>query len=85
MSNPQFHKFPAGSTDRTYDVFEEFPDGSSVWRSFVVGMESAELKLEELAQKSTNKFFAVCLLNRDAPFDLPSPHRVSTEQKRRCA
>ena len=61
---PTQHKFPEGSTNRDYDVFEEFPDGSTVWRACVFGMENVELKLRELAKETTNKFFALSLQDR---------------------
>jgi len=55
------HKFPEGSADCDYDVFEELGDGTTVWRACVVGMENVELKLRELARESesNNKFFAL--------------------------
>jgi hypothetical protein len=56
---PTLHKFPEGSADCDYDVFEELGDGTTVWRACVVGMENVELKLRELARESNNKFFAL--------------------------
>jgi hypothetical protein len=56
---PTLHKFPDGSTNRDYDIFEELPDGEKVWRACVVGMENVELKLGELARESNNKFLAL--------------------------
>ena len=53
------HKFPEGSANRGYDVFEEFSDGTAIWRGCVFGMENVELKLRELARESNNKFFAL--------------------------
>lgn len=61
---PTQHKFPEGSTNLDYDVFEEFPDGSTIWRACVFGMENVELKLRELAKETTNKFFALSLQDR---------------------
>ena len=55
---PTLHKFPEGSINRDYDIFEELPDGNKVWRACVVGMENVELKLDELASESNNKFLA---------------------------
>jgi hypothetical protein len=46
-------------------VFEEFADGSIVWKVCVFGMADAETKLQELARESTNKFFAICLQDGD--------------------
>jgi hypothetical protein len=56
---PTLHKFPEGSTNRDYDIFEELPDGKKVWRACVIGMENVELKLGELARASNNKFLAL--------------------------
>jgi hypothetical protein len=57
-------KFPEGSANRDYDVFEEYPDGSTVWRACVFGMENAELKLRELTKETGNKLFALHLQDR---------------------
>jgi len=44
---------------REYDLFEKFPDGSSLWRASVLGREGTRLHLRELAQKSQNQFYAI--------------------------
>jgi hypothetical protein len=41
--------------DRSYDLFEIFPDGSALWRGAVVGHEDAIRKLKELATTTTNE------------------------------
>ena len=56
-----FHKFPTGSTHRDYDIFEEFPDGSTVWRGTVFGMQNVEAKLVELSRGARTKLFALSL------------------------
>ena len=61
---PTLHKFPEGSANREYDVFEEFPDGTNKWRACVFGMGNVERKLRELASETTNKFFALNLQDR---------------------
>jgi hypothetical protein len=61
---PTLHKFPEGSANRHYFVFEKLPDDSAVWRGCVLGMESVELKLQILARESNNKFFALNLGGR---------------------
>ncbi len=61
---PTQYKFPEEWANRDYDVFEEFPDGSTVWRACLFGMENVELKLRELAKETTNKFFALSLQDR---------------------
>jgi hypothetical protein len=60
-SNDAHKKFPEGSANRDYDVFEEYPDGSTVWRASVFGMENVELKLRELTKETGNKLFALYL------------------------
>jgi hypothetical protein len=58
-----------------YDLFEKFPDGSSLWRDSVLGFETTRLRLQELTQRSKNQFYGinlttgevlVCGSNRDA-------------------
>jgi hypothetical protein len=61
---PTLDKFPAGSTNRDYDVFEQLPDGSVVWRACVIGMANVEQKLQELAKDSNGRFFALNLQDR---------------------
>jgi hypothetical protein len=55
---PTLRKFPEGTTNRDYDIFEKFPDGKKVWRACVIGMENVELKLQEVARASNNTFLA---------------------------
>jgi hypothetical protein len=42
-----------------YDLFEKFPDGSSLWRASVLGFEGACIHMQELARKSGNHFYAI--------------------------
>jgi hypothetical protein len=37
-----------------YELFEKFPDGSSLWRGSIPGLETTRLGLQELAQRSEN-------------------------------
>jgi hypothetical protein len=62
--SPTIHKFPEDSTNRDYDIFEELPDGGTVWRASVFGMENVELKFRELARETGNRIFAISLLDR---------------------
>jgi hypothetical protein len=62
--SPRPNKFPEVSTDRDYDVFEEMPDGSTVLRACVFGIENVELKFRELAKETTNRIFAINLLDQ---------------------
>ncbi|MGA7794936.1 MAG: hypothetical protein WCA19_18000 [Candidatus Acidiferrales bacterium] len=44
-----------------YDLFEKFPDGSSLWQDSVLGFETTRLRLQELAQRSRNQFYGINL------------------------
>lgn len=44
---------------REYDLFEKFPDGSSLWRASVLGLEGTQVYLRRLAEKSGNRFYAI--------------------------
>jgi len=46
---------------RKYDIFERFPDGSSLWRACIQGQFDAQRKIQELAEHSKNEFFAIDL------------------------
>ena len=42
-----------------YDLFERFPDGSSLWRASAWGLQSAREHLSRLANHSGNEFYAI--------------------------
>ena len=42
-----------------YDIFEKFPDGSTIWRGNVPGWYEAQRKMYELAEQSKNEFYAI--------------------------
>ena len=44
---------------RKFDLFEKFPDGSSLWRACVLGMEGTRHHLSELSKTSQNRFYAM--------------------------
>ena len=44
-----------------YDLFEKFPNGSSLWRDSFPEFKTTWLRLQELAQKSENQFYAINL------------------------
>ncbi len=46
---------------RNYDIFERFPDGSSLWQACVQGQFDTQRKIQELAEHSKNEFFALDL------------------------
>jgi hypothetical protein len=43
---------------RAYDIFEVMPDGSTIKRATVSGLEFAKLSLEELSGRTTNEWIA---------------------------
>jgi hypothetical protein len=45
-----------------YDLFEKFPDGSSLWRACVVGLESTRSHMRDFARRSPNQFYAMHLV-----------------------
>ena len=44
---------------REYDIFEKFPDGSTLWRACVSGRYAAQRRMQELAEFSDNEFFVI--------------------------
>jgi hypothetical protein len=44
---------------REYDLFERFPDGSTLWRACVAGRYEAQRKMQELAERSENEFYLI--------------------------
>jgi hypothetical protein len=48
-----------------YELFEKFPDGSSLWRDSISGFETTRLRLQELTQRSENQFYAINLTTRE--------------------
>jgi hypothetical protein len=46
-----------------YDLFEKFPDGSSLWRACVIGREVARQHMYDLARRSSNQFYAMHLVS----------------------
>jgi hypothetical protein len=42
---------------RDFDVFEKFPDGSTLWRATVRGRFETQRKIDELAERSENQFY----------------------------
>jgi hypothetical protein len=45
--------------ERTYDIFEKFPNGDLLWRGVVQGHENAIARLRELGQTSSNEHFVL--------------------------
>jgi hypothetical protein len=46
-----------------YDLFERFPDGSSLWRACVIGLKGTRQYLQDLSQHSPNRFYALHLVS----------------------
>jgi hypothetical protein len=70
-----------------YDLFEKFPDGSSLWRDSIPGLEQTRLRLHELAQTSENQFYAINLatgevLAFDSKSDAHGFHAPSMTERR---
>jgi hypothetical protein len=85
-NHDKLSKFPVDSSDRDYDLFEELPGGSTVWRGCVFGMATLERRLQELAQGSDHNFFALCFLDRGPVFIRPhSVTQASSEKQKRSA
>jgi hypothetical protein len=42
-----------------YDIFEKFPDGSTLWRACISGRFETHRKMQELAERSENEFYAI--------------------------
>jgi hypothetical protein len=70
-----------------YDLFEKFSDGSSIWRDSISGFRKARLRLQELAQGSENRFYAIDLttgevLGFDRQHDNHGLREVSQTERR---
>jgi hypothetical protein len=68
---------------REYDLFEKFPDGSSLWRASVSGFETTRLRLKELACSAENQFYAINLTTGEvvASNSEPNAHRFCAPAK----
>jgi hypothetical protein len=56
---------------REYDLFEKFPDGSSLWRASIRGLVGTQLYLRALAEKSGNQFYAIDMSSGKIVHDSP--------------
>jgi hypothetical protein len=81
------------SMKNDYDLFEKFANGSSLWRGSFPEFETTCLRLQELAQKSENQFYAISLttgevlafnLERDAR-RLLAPLKTESRSKAQAA
>jgi hypothetical protein len=55
---------------QVYEVFERFPDGSTLWRACVIGRFEARRRMQELEEHSENGFFLIDVPAEDV---LPAP------------
>jgi hypothetical protein len=63
---PTLHKFPECSTNRDFDIFEQLPDGTTVWRACVVGMEMSSESFEIWhASQTTNSWRFIAKLAQE--------------------
>jgi len=53
-----------------FDIFEKFPDGSTLWRACVSGRYETQRKIQEFSEHSKNEFYAIDILVSER---LPSP------------
>jgi hypothetical protein len=71
---------------RDYDIFEKFPDGSTIWRVCVFGRHEARRKLQDLAERSPNEFIAIDIkAGEPMPANLlhsDSPERIAKASRR---
>jgi len=73
-----------------FDLFEKFPDGSSLWRDSVLGFGTTLLQLQELAQRSKNQFYGINLRSGEVLFSNSERdahgfrERSRTERRNNC-
>ena len=77
-----FYRIPEGTTNPDYEIFEEFADGSTLWRASVFGMKEVELKLREFSRRSDNKFFALCVKDQKCPVIRLHSHPPNVQERR---
>lgn len=51
--------------DREYELFEQLPDGSRIWRGHASGLRNVSLKLQEIAKNTANECFAIYLPTKE--------------------
>jgi hypothetical protein len=51
--------------EREYELFEQLPDGTPVWRSHAPGLQSVRRELQKLAKTTTNTCFAIHLPTKE--------------------
>ena len=51
--------------ERDYDLFEQYPDGSPMWRGHASGLHEARRQFEKLSKTTQNECFAMCLTTKE--------------------
>lgn len=67
--------------EREYEIFEQFPDGASVWRGHASGLHNVRAKLEEMARNTVNECFAIYLPTKEIVARLNGRERGATGKK----
>jgi hypothetical protein len=68
--------------DREYDLFEQFPDGSPMWRGRALGLPEVRRQLTELSRKTKNEYFAMHLSTKEVVARVNVGGHRSETQKR---
>jgi hypothetical protein len=64
--------------DRTYDVFERLPDGTSLWGASVVVQDEAICNLTELAATGPDEFRLLHLATNTLGVAINVPHEPTS-------
>jgi hypothetical protein len=71
---------------RDYEVFERFPDGSTLWRASVTGRFEAQRKMQEFREHSENEFLTLNVQAHDfIPASITTRSRLATLKRIRAA
>jgi len=66
--------------EHNYDIFEKFPDGSTIWRVCVSGWYETQRKMWELTEHSKNEFYAIDItVNRPVAPSVKSTSRPAAK------
>jgi hypothetical protein len=70
--------------ERTYDIFEVWPDGHLMWRAAVQGHEAALNRMRELASESSNEFRMIHLGSNSVIAILRPADSQSSSAQEKC-
>jgi hypothetical protein len=64
--------------EREYELFEQLPDGSPIWRGHAFGLQSVCQSLQQIAKETTNECFAMYLPTKEivARINVAAPRGV---------